>query len=178
MSGIGFANSNLSDPHPRRAVARRRSAPQGIDDLRAIADRGIMGDGRSPSQDHLCPDARVRGLLVHCSDYKCSHSIATLADQWPDDMRHPTSSRGFGATRAASVAPLRCGQDLLKGTRLILVSRVWTGRCCFRLQTAIGRILTACALSLCWRSCSTTPFPRRCAAASSASTSSLSSRAF
>jgi hypothetical protein len=25
----------------------------------------------------------VRGLLVYCSDYKCSHSIATLADQWP-----------------------------------------------------------------------------------------------
>lgn len=29
----------------------------------------------------------VRGLLIFCADYKCSHSIATSADQWPDDMR-------------------------------------------------------------------------------------------
>jgi hypothetical protein len=31
--------------------------------------------------------AGVRGLLIYCSDYKCSHSIAIGADQWPDDMR-------------------------------------------------------------------------------------------
>ena len=29
----------------------------------------------------------VRGLLIYCADYKCSHSIAISADQWPDDMR-------------------------------------------------------------------------------------------
>lgn len=32
----------------------------------------------------------VRGLLVYCSDYRCSHHV-TLApetvDQWPDDVR-------------------------------------------------------------------------------------------
>jgi len=28
----------------------------------------------------------VRGLLVYC-DYRCSHSIAVNADQWPDDLR-------------------------------------------------------------------------------------------
>ena len=28
----------------------------------------------------------VRGTLVYCSDYKCSHSIATLPDQWPDGL--------------------------------------------------------------------------------------------
>ena len=31
--------------------------------------------------------AGVRGILVYCSDYKCSHSLALMADQWPDDMR-------------------------------------------------------------------------------------------
>jgi hypothetical protein len=31
--------------------------------------------------------ARVRGVLVYCSDYKCSHSLALMADQWPDDIR-------------------------------------------------------------------------------------------
>jgi hypothetical protein len=29
----------------------------------------------------------VRGLLVYCSDYKCSHSIAISADPWSDDVR-------------------------------------------------------------------------------------------
>jgi len=29
----------------------------------------------------------ARGLLVGCSDYKCSHSITVNADQWPDGMR-------------------------------------------------------------------------------------------
>ena len=29
----------------------------------------------------------VRGLLIYCSDYKCSHSTAISADRWPDDVR-------------------------------------------------------------------------------------------
>jgi hypothetical protein len=29
----------------------------------------------------------VRGVLVYCSDYRCSHSIAMPADWWPDDAR-------------------------------------------------------------------------------------------
>ena len=32
-------------------------------------------------------DMRVRGLLGYCADYRCSHSIAVSADQWPDDLR-------------------------------------------------------------------------------------------
>jgi hypothetical protein len=32
-------------------------------------------------------DSDVRGLLIYCSDYHCSHSIAISADQWPDDVR-------------------------------------------------------------------------------------------
>jgi hypothetical protein len=32
-------------------------------------------------------DMGVRGLLVYCADYRCSHSIAVSADQWPDDLR-------------------------------------------------------------------------------------------
>jgi hypothetical protein len=31
--------------------------------------------------------AGVRGLLIYCSDYRCSHSIAISADRWPDDVR-------------------------------------------------------------------------------------------
>src|ERR1700731_5205155 len=29
----------------------------------------------------------VRGLLIYCADYRCSHSIAVSADQWPDHIR-------------------------------------------------------------------------------------------
>jgi hypothetical protein len=28
----------------------------------------------------------VRGVLIYCADYKCSHSIAISADQWPDHV--------------------------------------------------------------------------------------------
>jgi hypothetical protein len=29
----------------------------------------------------------VRGLLIYCSDYRCSHSTTMSADRWPDDVR-------------------------------------------------------------------------------------------
>ena len=32
-------------------------------------------------------ESGVRGVLIYCSDYKCSHHIAISADQWPDDVR-------------------------------------------------------------------------------------------
>jgi hypothetical protein len=32
-------------------------------------------------------DSGVRGILVCCRDYRCSHSIALMADQWPGDLR-------------------------------------------------------------------------------------------
>ena len=31
--------------------------------------------------------AGIRGLLICCNDYRCSHSIAVNADQWPDETR-------------------------------------------------------------------------------------------
>jgi hypothetical protein len=32
-------------------------------------------------------ESGARGMLVYCCDYRCSHSIAISADQWPDDIR-------------------------------------------------------------------------------------------
>jgi hypothetical protein len=32
-------------------------------------------------------ESGVRGLLVYCQDYKCSHSRAISGDAWPDDVR-------------------------------------------------------------------------------------------
>ena len=31
--------------------------------------------------------AGVRGLLIYCSDYKCSHWTAISGDRWADDVR-------------------------------------------------------------------------------------------
>ena len=31
--------------------------------------------------------AGVRGILVYCSDYHCSHSTRLSADRWPDQVR-------------------------------------------------------------------------------------------
>jgi hypothetical protein len=28
----------------------------------------------------------MRGLLIYCSDYKCSHSLEISGDRWPDDV--------------------------------------------------------------------------------------------
>ncbi|WP_426608659.1 hypothetical protein [Bradyrhizobium sp. McL0616] len=32
-------------------------------------------------------DAGVRGVLVYCADYRCSHSVALPADAWGDEVR-------------------------------------------------------------------------------------------
>jgi hypothetical protein len=29
----------------------------------------------------------VRGLLVFCQDYRCSHNVTVNGDRWPDDIR-------------------------------------------------------------------------------------------
>ena len=39
----------------------------------------------------------VRGLLIYCADYRCSHSIAVSADHWPDDLRLSDIEPRFGA---------------------------------------------------------------------------------
>jgi len=46
----------------------------------------------------------VRGLLVYCADYRCSHSIAISGDRWPDDLRYPTL-RIVSPVRPAAIGP-------------------------------------------------------------------------
>jgi len=29
----------------------------------------------------------VRGVIVYCADYTCSHSVTLNADRWPDEVR-------------------------------------------------------------------------------------------
>jgi hypothetical protein len=51
----------------------------------------------------------VRGLLIYCSDHKCSHSTTMSADRWPDDVRlsdiEPLFTRHVCGQRGADVRP-------------------------------------------------------------------------
>ena len=51
----------------------------------------------------------IRDLLIYCSDYKCSHSVAISADQWGDDVRlsdlEPVFSCKVCGKRGADVRP-------------------------------------------------------------------------
>ena len=42
----------------------------------------------------------VRGIIVYCADYTCSHSIAVSAEGWPDDLR--LSDKSCSQPRSAS----------------------------------------------------------------------------
>ena len=51
---------------------------------------GIMGRCPTAPQKITFADMRdmgVRGLLIYCSDYKCSHLVTISSDEWPDDLR-------------------------------------------------------------------------------------------
>jgi hypothetical protein len=53
--------------------------------------------------------AGVRGLLIYCSDYKCSHWTAIGGDHWPDEVRLSEIERRFTCqacgTKGADVRP-------------------------------------------------------------------------
>jgi hypothetical protein len=40
-------------------------------------------------------DMGLRGILVYCGDFRCSHSIAISGDGWPDDVRLSDRERRF-----------------------------------------------------------------------------------
>jgi hypothetical protein len=50
----------------------------------------------------------VRGVVVYCADYKCSHSQAISADQWSDNVRLSAAFQHVHNTAdyAAIVPPL------------------------------------------------------------------------
>jgi hypothetical protein len=71
-------------------------------------------------------ESGVRGLLIYCADYHCSHSIAISGDQWPDDVGLSDIEGRFVCNacgeRGADVRPeLQRGQEV---PRLLLTFRV------------------------------------------------------
>ena len=49
----------------------------------------------------------IRGLLVYCADYQCSHWIMVSADQWPDETRLSELEGRFTCTVCGSRANVR-----------------------------------------------------------------------
>jgi hypothetical protein len=49
----------------------------------------------------------VRGLMIHCNDYRCSHSIAISSDPWPDHVRLSDLEPRFACQACG-----RCGGDV------------------------------------------------------------------
>jgi hypothetical protein len=56
----------------------------------------------------------VRGLMIYCSDYHCSHWIAISGDRWPDDVRLSDLEPRF-TCRALRQARCRCEAGLAVG---------------------------------------------------------------
>ena len=40
----------------------------------------------------------MRGIIVYCADYRCSHSVAISGDQWADEVRLSDIEPGFVCT--------------------------------------------------------------------------------
>ena len=61
----------------------------------------------------------VRGVLIYCSDFRCSHSTAISADRWPDDVRLSDLEQRFTCKacgrRGADVRPnFDCEKEALR----------------------------------------------------------------
>jgi hypothetical protein len=60
-------------------MPRRSAESVGVIDARTTCQQKItFGEMRASG---------VRGVLVYCADYKCSHSTAISGDRWLDDVR-------------------------------------------------------------------------------------------
>lgn len=54
--------------------------------------------------------AGVRGVLIYCADYRCSHSLAIRADRCPDDLRLSDIEDRFTCTACGPVGAGSCRQ--------------------------------------------------------------------
>jgi hypothetical protein len=99
-------------PHPRQAVVRRCFHPKGLIICRWLPDALCWRMPACPQKITLgeMRSSGVRGLLVYCADYHCSHSIAISADRWPDHVRlsdlEPKFTCQACGHRGADVRPL------------------------------------------------------------------------
>jgi hypothetical protein len=63
----------------------------------------------------------VRGLLIYCSDYKCSHSTAISGYLWPDEVGlsdiEPVFTCKACGKRMPTSAPISAGTSMSRAPR-------------------------------------------------------------
>src|SRR5215470_10835105 len=97
---------------PRSAVAVSQSNPYNL--IICATPRSAESCGMRPQKitfGEMRAAGGPTGILVYCADYRCSHSIAISADQWPDDVRLSDIEPRFDCTacgkRGADVRGLK-----------------------------------------------------------------------
>ena len=69
----------------------------------------------------------VRGILIYCADYRCSHSLAISANRWTDDVRlsdiEPRFICGACGKRGADVGPDFNSDKMPSGASAIVESK-------------------------------------------------------
>ena len=84
----------------------------------------------------------VRGLLIYCSDYRCSHSTAISGDRWPDDVWLSDIEPKFTlpsvrATRHRCPPEFRLGQETYRGNGLSVTGNVYFLHCPLAFRSSI-----------------------------------------
>ena len=108
--------ARATHPRPAALSASGGVAPIVPGDAAGLRDRVAKTERPTKITFAEMREMVVRGLLVYCADFRCSHSVAVSADHWPDDLRlSDILSRGLDAGSAASAVQM-CGR-ISTGTR-------------------------------------------------------------
>lgn len=87
---IDFCDLPIPPPRPDHVLDRCRIAVRHLTQVARLPRPRFNSSMPSHSQKITFGEMRasgVRGLLIYCSDYQCSHWTAISSDPWPDDAR-------------------------------------------------------------------------------------------
>ena len=90
----------------------------------------------------------MRGVLIYCADYRCSHLIAVGADEWPDDLRLQERRNRLEAVEPAAssfaVAPTSPAENQFDETAL--TQRHDQRGNCLRMSSMVELVVAVVAL--------------------------------
>ena len=80
----------------------------------------------------------VRGVLIYCSDHKCSHSIAISTDQRSDHVRIRSSGTDSAGAGASSTARSRLAGDARLESTMATMGPPENGRRCNTFELSLA----------------------------------------
>jgi hypothetical protein len=100
---------DLMFPYIAMMKALRRHEPKAAATPEDLQDHSMMAKREEKITLGAMRASGVRGLLIYCSDYHCSHWIRVSAEQWSDQVRLSDLEDQFVCTacgkRGADVRP-------------------------------------------------------------------------